>query len=320
MNIRKSLLILVIPILLMALSSLGGLAYLAEAHPYGPGHPLYVTQETAQQWEMLLASDPAYRAACALEIAECRLTDLAYASTPAEIDQMLIGLDQALQQANECLAAAPESARATMQTRLAQLCQQAELVLASLSPAGANSTTQQLLANLEQRLADLQPAPGVLFPATATKDTAAALLGIEIPVAFLQADVDHGQFPMGGSHNTDCLACHTSGEYAGQATDCLACHRLPAGTPYPDHFAGDCLDCHNLDTWAPTQFAHEGVTECLSCHKAATPARHYPTLSECRVCHTSLVTWTEVSFGHVGLSECRSCHAADSPAGHYPGP
>ena len=116
MNIRKSLLILVIPILLMALSSLGGLAYLAEAHPYGPGHPLYVTQETAQQWEMLLASDPAYRAACALEIAECRLTDLAYASTPAEIDQMLIGLDQALQQANECLAAAPESARATMQT------------------------------------------------------------------------------------------------------------------------------------------------------------------------------------------------------------
>jgi hypothetical protein len=148
---------------------------------------------------------------------------------------------------------------------------------------------------------------------------------------------DHGQtqFPLTGAHiETNCSACHISGQYSGISTECFSCHEdAYNGATNPNHLAvgypHSCQVCHSTTAWSPASFNHDltnfpltgahltvacetchtnnqyvGVpTDCYSCHVDAyngtTDPNHitanFP--HECEICH-STTAWTPATFDH----------------------
>jgi hypothetical protein len=150
------------------------------------------------------------------------------------------------------------------------------------------------------------------------------------------ADFDHNltNFPLTGSHiETQCLQCHSSGQYDGLPSQCAACH-MPdyQSADDPDHvgsgFPQNCEQCHFTTEWSVATYDHNlsqfrltgahlsancqqchatGYTgtpdECVACHiedynDASNPDHSLPAFShECNSCHTT-TRWEGASFNH----------------------
>ncbi|NKB68299.1 MAG: hypothetical protein GKR89_14650 [Candidatus Latescibacteria bacterium] len=156
-------------------------------------------------------------------------------------------------------------------------------------------------------------------------------------VAWTPSFFDHATtgFQLNGAHvATDCIDCHSNGNYIDTPTDCIDCHQADYdGVEEPDHvaqgFPTDCLDCHTEVAWTPAAFDHsqfdfalngahelvacaachiDGVyegtpTDCIDCHQddftaAVAPPHVEPSFAQnCLECHTE-VAWTPSFFDH----------------------
>ncbi|MBK8702032.1 MAG: hypothetical protein IPN29_21665 [Saprospiraceae bacterium] len=109
----------------------------------------------------------------------------------------------------------------------------------------------------------------------------------------------HSFFPLEGGHNlSDCIKCHTSGNYSGLNPQCISCHQSDfTAAKDPDHsqFSTQCNNCHSLiPGWRPASFKshdtsfpiysgnHKGEwNQCTDCHLTA---NNYASFS-CTDCH-----------------------------------
>ncbi|MEO1257383.1 MAG: hypothetical protein AAFZ15_01255 [Bacteroidota bacterium] len=146
-------------------------------------------------------------------------------------------------------------------------------------------------------------------------------------------DHDLTAFPLTGEHiNTECVACHIGGVFAGTPTDCAACHQMGFDqTVNPDHnslgLSTDCASCHTTEPdWTPASFANHDdyyvlngahaaiANDCAACHNGD----YNNTPTDCFGCHLEDYHQT-TDPSHVDLqfsTNCIECHSEDvwSPA------
>jgi hypothetical protein len=142
------------------------------------------------------------------------------------------------------------------------------------------------------------------------------------------ATFDHSttQFPLTGTHiTTQCVACHTNGNYQITFTECYQCHQTDFQRPTnPDHvapgFSHDCTPCHTTIAWIPSTFNHDGRyfsiysgthqgrwTLCTDCHQNKSNFADFT----CTTCHGQATTdshHTSVSGYVYSSPACYSCH------------
>jgi nitrate/TMAO reductase-like tetraheme cytochrome c subunit len=144
------------------------------------------------------------------------------------------------------------------------------------------------------------------------------------------ATFDHSitKFPLTGQHTTtQCLSCHTGGNYQLTYSDCYACHQDDFIRPTdPNHavanFPHDCSPCHTTSAWSPSTFNHdqqyfriysgahqEKWTLCTDCHTTQSDYKQY----SCVNCHEHNQTDMNAKHTDVGnyvylSSECFRCH------------
>ena len=139
---------------------------------------------------------------------------------------------------------------------------------------------------------------------------------------------NHSLFPLVGEHQvTDCLQCHSSGQYAGTSSECTSCHFEDyLQTTNPNHqqaqFPNDCSVCHGAtaDSWQGATFEHSLVwpltgqhrtTDCSLCHPNG---RYSGTPTGCVDCHHADYDGTINPNHHqAGFpTDCESCHGASA--------
>lgn len=114
---------------------------------------------------------------------------------------------------------------------------------------------------------------------------------------------DHGFFPLTGAHNTDCIKCHTTGEYRTKlSTDCKVCHSTEyalAKTVLPAHTNSSkigkyaCSECHSTLSWNSVRFSqHDGWFGIYS-------GTHRGAWTRCTDCHNNDVAY---------VANCKKCH------------
>jgi len=307
-QVRQVLLAVALIIILLVLTG-GVLAFLAERHPFQPGHLLFGWQRLAEELPLRLARDRVRQADIALDLANRRLEDLAAAQEAGSLTTAAAIYQESLDRAIGLAAGAPEVDRDRLQGRLDDLLLRTDMLITQLLEDDPALEENPRLLALQTRVEvfteveESEVTPTDQPPAPLPIDGAA--------VSFLGQDIDHSFFPLDGGHATTCETCHTSGAYEGTPAECAACHTPPA-----EHFPGACSDCHLIADWTPFQFNHTGVTECASCHAADEPADHFD--GACESCHQP-DTWQTVTFDHTGFTDCVSCHTSVMPVGHFPG-
>ena len=142
-----------------------------------------------------------------------------------------------------------------------------------------------------------------------------------MPFAWDQADFDHSQFPLTGSHAAvDCLQCHEGGVYEGTSSSCVSCHLDDyQATTSPDHqqagFPATCETCHTPTDWLNGQFdhswwpltgQHQGA-DCASCHENG---QYQGTPTSCVSCHLPDYNATnDPDHQQAGFpTQCDQCH------------
>ena len=279
---------------LLLVAALAGLYYLSETYPFHPGDKLYSVQNLAEQSRLSLSHKGEQGARLALSLAERRLTNLAHAQNPERIQAAAIAFDQAL---STVLAYTDGLSPAQYDLVLADLdalLHQAELVVFSIDKSCCETidilhsriTTllQQVARGTRSRLIPCAPSPKLPPSSPPCPSPSSAR---DRPL----------HLPLEGAHaSTDCIACHTGGQYVGTPSDCTDCHTFQpvieatnsifpvsfsqedVTNPhlnYPEHFDGPCQDCHDAVSWDPIAFDHQDVIECLSCHQQEAAA-HRP--------------------------------------------
>ncbi|MCA9989471.1 MAG: cytochrome c3 family protein, partial [Anaerolineales bacterium] len=296
----------------------GGLALMAEQHPFRPGQGPYAAQNMAEQIQLRLALGPTRQADAALDLAYRRLADLSAATTPRTAEAAIIALNAALDRAVAAVAAAPAGPQDRLYGRLNELLLEADTLLADIAESGLLAADDAGYAALRNKVSALMVAQNinaVTAIAGTLQDGSGTTTPIDAAAISFLGQVDHSFFPLTNAHEqASCTACHQEGRYEGTPTNCLGCHETDKPA---DHFPGECSDCHTLTDWTPFQFDHRSVTECAACHTADAPAGHYP--EECALCHTNTTDWSQFTFDHAGVTACQSCHEPERPADHFPG-
>lgn len=114
---------------------------------------------------------------------------------------------------------------------------------------------------------------------------------------------DHGFYPLTGAHNTDCIKCHTTGEYRTKlSTDCKVCHATEyarAKAAFPGHTNNSkigkyaCSECHNNLSWNYVSFKqHDGWFGIYS-------GTHRGAWTNCTDCHNNDAAY---------VANCKKCH------------
>ncbi len=333
----RKFLLFSIPIALalaMLVSSMG--AYLAYAAPFQPGSSLFPLQEFAEEKGAFLFINPTGKANYYLDLSERRVMDLLeLARTDREVIA-LKALDNALDQAEIAIAAAPDEDLPALMARLANVVTQIEKLVSvlTIAPIEDPDTVAALLAQVEtlrsllagsgaSTAQSLENARKLLVlsvvgthedPSTLDVSAIAAIDPriINFPAGSLGAQ--HTFFPLGGGHaGLACESCHKNGQFSGTSSQCIDCHRnvVPA-----NHYPGDCASCHTILAWDDIHFNHQVVAtkDCQSCH--ARPKNHFS--GQCSACH-STQAWKPARFNHeaTGAKDCQSCHTR--PKNHFSG-
>jgi hypothetical protein len=108
-------------------------------------------------------------------------------------------------------------------------------------------------------------------------------------------------FALLGAHaNTDCLACHRSGNYKDPIPkDCAGCHR--SDDAHAARFGSRCEDCHGNTQWQVVDYDHIGR------HQFALLGAH--ARISCDTCHTAAATTQKLG------KDCADCHRSEDPHG-----
>lgn len=128
-------------------------------------------------------------------------------------------------------------------------------------------------------------------------------ISCHVPSVWGEATKDHSFFPLEGSHELDCVSCHSTGDpgaLAGQGDLCESCHERPTG-----HFntgtscfeAQDCSTCHEITSWPDAVLNHNACSSFPTQHEAGSPR-------PCGSCHLDAPNYR--SF------DCNDCHSAES--------
>ena len=305
-------------------AAIGGLGYLASAHPLQPGDFLYGAQATAEQIQLRMTTGAVAQADQAIALAERSLADLANAKR-MQIPEALSRFDAALTTAEAACAAVPPADSGAVDQRLLVLRQDARDAVSLLLPLPDAVALSERLAPVAEpeSIAASPDSPPVIWPAPAVRPER---------VPFLEETVDHSCYALLGGHaDAACEACHTHGAYVGTTQVCADCHSLlpsrlalvnllPAasevGKPrasqvYPAHFGDDCQRCHTTVDWKPYAFDHVGILDCRSCHFGEVLPAH--SVAPCTACHEDTLDWTNADFDHSETTACFDCHEADAP-------
>lgn len=319
----KKVIIILSAVSLSLILILAALFYLSEAYPFHPGNILFGVQSAAENARVSLTRDPYQRTQMSFAVLERRLADLMMSRQSKSIVTAANAFDTSLSMAIRSIHSLPTEQAVMFYQKVDTILVQVDMILSGLS----DQLDYQALILLQEKIAALQAATTPLE----MQQIVAEPLQLPLPVtgkiiSFLEADVDHGEFPMNGGHaRLDCESCHVSGEYADTPSSCSSCHsveREVASLPvelklqatalqlsYPYHFEGECSDCHGVDNWLVKEFDHMAVVECSTCHSGDTPKVEQAMDNGL----LSYVVWkfdlnpTEGSLRHYP-GECMDCH------------
>ena len=275
----RKLIILILAINASLLLLLGGLFYLSETHPARPGDALFDAQSMAENERIRLTGDPVRRAEMSFDLVERRLADLMLIDT-SKVDLAILAFDKALSAAIGSMDGVPPEKTEALFVQVKNLLVRVDVVLTSLK----QRVSDQALTDLTTKIKALQAAttPSDLQIAGDSLRTPSVVKPKTVP--FLGKDVDHGDFPLYGGHEVDCLKCHVNGEYADTAAACSSCHKagnkvafeqdifkLLVQSTHLDRGGRECDECHTVENWKRVDFAHKEVKLCLSCHADDAP-------------------------------------------------
>ncbi len=331
---RRFLLISLALLLFIGVVAGAGAYVMASKAPFLPGDWLFPTQIWAEQvWGLTFNHDAASRADVLLNLLERRLDNLEAVRGTADEWPALVIITNAMNQATQAIADAPETEWTRLRGRLTRLTERAIALMDGLDVMQGNEVEtavlniytqlQSLLAALtgsETAVAALpgldgRPAGENSASETAVQDKRNTLPGSR-RVPFPEGSVDHSFFPLNGGHgNIECETCHTNGTYQGTSAACAACHAQD--DTHNGAYGADCATCHSISDWQNVNFDHSfiGSQDCAACHTA--PVGHYA--GACSACHSDTENFANATFNHdtIGGTDCVACHTA--PAGHYSG-
>ena len=338
----RKLILLILAINASLLLILGGLFYLSETHPASPGDLLFDAQSIAENERIRLTGDPLRRAEMSFDLVERRLADLMLIDVN-KVDLAINAFDKSLTAAIASMDGVPPEKTEALFQQVKNLLVRVDVVLASLK----QRVSDQALTNLTTKIKALQAAtsPSDLQKASSDGSRTPSVVKPKT-VPFLGKDVDHGDFPLYGGHEVDCLKCHVNGEYADTAAACSSCHKagnkvafeqdifkLLVQSTHLDRGGRECDECHVVETWKRVEFAHKDTKLCLSCHADDAPEKevaekpkgflnidwdeigrtktkqaHYP--GDCSLCHQDTLDWANWAFTH-NQETCQDCHSSN---------
>ena len=119
----------------------------------------------------------------------------------------------------------------------------------------------------------------------------------------LRYDAAAHHFPLTGTHDRPCVACHTGGAHLQPTVTCHDCHAKAHGGTN-----AECSTCHQTSTWHAVTYHHDFPPErlpgphqtatCLGCHAGYV---FKGTSFACSSCHMK-------DLKHDNLGECKNCH------------